>query len=165
MKFALALLCGLMVLLSVVSPVWAAECLYKCCEYGECYGKNFGPKGCLGDQLCCESCMQRKEDGGITNPVIGIFGTQHGNITITTLLATFLRLSLTIAGILLLFYLIWGGITWLTSGGEKAKMAQAKDRITNALAGLVLIVLVLVIIAIVNEVFKLNILQPEIPTP
>ena len=102
---------------------------------------------------------------GIINPVIGIFGTQPGNVTIAYLLALFLRLSLVAAGILLLAYFIWGGIQWLTSGGEEAKLRAAKDRLSNALVGLVLIALVLVVLAIINEVFGLNILRPELPTP
>lgn len=102
---------------------------------------------------------------GIINPVIGLFGTQAGELTIAYILATLLRLALVAAGILLLIYLTMGGIQWLTSGGEKTAVAAARDRITAAFIGLILIVLVLVIIDLINRIFGLDILHPTLPTP
>lgn len=102
---------------------------------------------------------------GIYNPVIGIFGRQAGELTIAYILATLLRLSLVAAGILLLFYLIMGGIQWLTSGGEKTAVAAARDKITNAFIGLIIIVLVIVVINLINIIFDLDILRPTLPTP
>ncbi len=103
--------------------------------------------------------------GGITNPVIGIFGTQPGNLTIAAILAAFLRLSLVAGGILLIFHLAWAGLNWLTAGADENKLRQSKDRINNALTGIFLLALVLVFIALINQILGLNILQPTLPTP
>ena len=101
----------------------------------------------------------------ITNPVIGIFGTQPGNITIAAILASFLRLALIGGGIMLIFHLTWAGLNWLTAGSDENKLRQAKDRINNSLMGIFLLALVLVIIALINEILGLNILKPTLPTP
>lgn len=46
-----------------------------------------------------------------------------------------LQLGLIVASILVLLYLLWGGIQWITSGGDKNALESAKNRITAALVG------------------------------
>ncbi len=46
---------------------------------------------------------------------------------------------LVFATILALFQILQGAVSWITSGGEKASLDSARDRITNALIGLVLV--------------------------
>ncbi len=175
MKKSIALLfyC-FMVSLLLASPVWAAICGegfnegFSCCDSDSCYGGNHGQQDCMPGKFCCESCTSPGGEGGITNPVIGLFGTQAGELTIAYILATLLRLALVVAGILLLLYIVVGGIQWLTSGGEKTALAAARDRITAAFIGLVLIVLVVVIIEFINQVLfkgEFDILRPTLPKP
>lgn len=161
-----------LVLLLFASPVWAAICGvgfnegFSCCDSDSCYGRNHGQQDCMPGKFCCESCTSPGEAGdGIINPVIGLFGTQAGELTIAYLLATFLRISLVAAGILLLIYLTMGGIQWLTSGGEKTAVAAARDRMTAAFIGLMIIVFVIVVINLINYIFGLDILHPTLPTP
>jgi hypothetical protein len=47
--------------------------------------------------------------------------------------------ALTIAGIITFIFLVWGGIEWITGGGDKQKTESAKNRITQALVGLTII--------------------------
>lgn len=54
-----------------------------------------------------------------------------------------------IAVVLALVYLIWGGIIWLTSGGDKEGVAGARNRIIAAIIGLILIFLSYVILNLV----------------
>jgi len=44
-----------------------------------------------------------------------------------------------LAAILVFFYLIWGGIEWITSGGDKGKTESARSKITSAVIGLIVI--------------------------
>jgi hypothetical protein len=46
---------------------------------------------------------------------------------------------MTIAALLLLMYLLWGGIEWITSGGDTSKVQKARDRMTQAVIGMVVI--------------------------
>lgn len=45
-----------------------------------------------------------------------------------------------VLGALLVFtYLIWGGIEWITSGGDKTKTEAARSKITAAVIGLIVL--------------------------
>ncbi|MGD9129406.1 MAG: hypothetical protein PVJ09_02890 [Candidatus Woesebacteria bacterium] len=50
-----------------------------------------------------------------------------------------LRIVMVIAALLVFAYLIWGGIEWITSGGDKGKTENARNKITQAVIGLVVI--------------------------
>lgn len=54
---------------------------------------------------------------------------------ITALVGTLLI----VAALLAFFYLILGGIQWITSGGDKAGMEAARNKITHAVVGLVIV--------------------------
>ena len=44
-----------------------------------------------------------------------------------------------IGALLVLLYLIWGGIEWITSGGDKGKVENARNKITQAIIGLIVL--------------------------
>ncbi|MBI3576532.1 hypothetical protein HY086_00645 [Candidatus Gottesmanbacteria bacterium] len=46
---------------------------------------------------------------------------------------------LVIAALLAFFFLILGGIQWITSGGDKTGMEAARNKITHAIVGLVIV--------------------------
>lgn len=61
----------------------------------------------------------------------------HFKITdIGTLVVNMVNAALIAASIASLVYLIWGGIDWITSGGDKTKYEEARNKITYALFGL-----------------------------
>ncbi len=55
------------------------------------------------------------------------------------LISTGVSVVIILSGILVFVYLVWGGIEWLTSGGDKGKTESARNRITAALVGLAII--------------------------
>lgn len=94
--------------------------------------------------------------GSITNPVIPEFelGTLIGNL---------IALGIIIAAILVLLYLVWGGIEWISSGGDKAGLESARNRITNAIIGLVLVVATWALMTLITTF--LGFPFPKIPIP
>lgn len=44
-----------------------------------------------------------------------------------------------LASLLLLMYLVWGGIEWITSGGDKGKTEGARNKITAAVVGIIIL--------------------------
>ena len=52
--------------------------------------------------------------------------------------------------LLALTFLIWGGIQWTTSGGDKQKIQQARLRITFAIVGLIVSFLAFFIVSAVG---------------
>jgi len=69
-----------------------------------------------------------------------------------------------VGGLAFLIYLLLGGLSWLTAGGDSAKVEKAQKQITNAIIGLAVILVSYAIILFIQEVLDINILQPEFPS-
>lgn len=73
-----------------------------------------------------------------------IFGTIAAPTGAPTDAGTFIggaiNIFLTIAGITMFIYLLWGAIDWITSGGEKEKISKAQGKLTNAIIGIIIVV-------------------------
>jgi hypothetical protein len=50
-----------------------------------------------------------------------------------------LNFVVVIAALLVFVYLLWGGIEWITSGGDKGKTESARNKITAAIIGLIVL--------------------------
>jgi len=57
----------------------------------------------------------------------------------SALISSLLSATLPIASIMLLAYLVWGGIEWINSGGDKSKIENAQKRMTQAVVGMVIL--------------------------
>lgn len=55
------------------------------------------------------------------------------------LLNAVLSFVMIIAALLVFMYLILGGIEWITSGGDKGKTESARNKITSAVIGLIVV--------------------------
>jgi hypothetical protein len=53
--------------------------------------------------------------------------------------------ALAIVGIIAVIYLLWGGITYITAGGDAEKAGKGRIAITNAIIGIIIIMLSFVI--------------------
>lgn len=86
-------------------------------------------------------------------------------ITIPQIVIFVLTLLVVVAVIAAIVFLIYGGIKWITSGGDKAAVESARNHIVAAIIGLVVIILAFVILSFVlqllgvnaNDIFNLNI--------
>ena len=56
-------------------------------------------------------------------------------ITIATLWQTIIL----VGGLAFLLYFLMGGITWITAGGDKGKLEEARSKITNGIIGLAIV--------------------------
>ena len=73
-----------------------------------------------------------------------------------------LNLVFGIGIIIALFYLVWGAFNWITSGGEKSKTADARNRIIAAVVGLILLAATWAILSIVLRVLGLGTVEQAI---
>ncbi len=72
---------------------------------------------------------------------------------------------LLIAFLLAFFYLILGGISWLTSGGDKAAVETARNKIIAAIIGLIIVAATWALFQLIGGAIGFNILGGfEIPT-
>lgn len=95
--------------------------------------------------------------GGITNPAIGNLGNDPSAASSgTTFEAYFITLwqaLISVGGLLVLVYFLWGGIEWISAGGDSGKVQKARDRITQAIIGLVVLVGAFAIITWISQIF------------
>ncbi len=71
---------------------------------------------------------------------------------------------LIVAVLIALFFLIFGGIRWITSGGDKAKVESARGTIIAAIIGLVIAFLAFFILSLALSFFGLSLTELELPT-
>ena len=85
---------------------------------------------------------------------------------IGSIISTIVQILLIGAVVVALFFLIWGGIKWITSGGDKAKVESARSTIIGAIIGLVIAFAAFMILTVVASLFGLEggILDLEIPS-
>lgn len=79
------------------------------------------------------------------------------------ILANVVTVVLIAAAIISLFFLIFGGIRWITSGGDKAKVEAARNTIVAAIIGLIIALLSFFIITIVLGFFGLSLSSLVLP--
>ncbi len=71
-----------------------------------------------------------------------VIGTQAGiggGADLFTIIGRIINVALGFVGIILLGLLLYAGYLWMTSGGDSAKIEQAKSYIRNAIIGLIII--------------------------
>ncbi len=78
-------------------------------------------------------------------------------------LSNFVLFLFIVAALIALFFLIWGGIKWILSGGDKGKVETARSTIIAALIGLVVTFLSFFLLQIVLGLFGINLSNLQIP--
>ncbi len=91
---------------------------------------------------------------------------EAGENFLAGLIANFLHFLLIGAGIAALFYLLLGGLQWITSGGDKAGVEAAREKITAAIIGLVVVAAAFAFVNLIAPILGLDFLQTlEISLP
>lgn len=62
-----------------------------------------------------------------------------------------IRIFFIIAGLIAILYLLLGAFAWITSGGNKESVDKARDKIQNALIGIILVFAVLAVVGLVEQ--------------
>ncbi len=76
--------------------------------------------------------------------------------TLADVISAIMSFVVPMAGVLLFFYLVWGGFNFLLSDGEPEKIQAGKDRIRAAIVGFFILIMSLLIVRLVSFVFKLG---------
>lgn len=115
--------------------------------------------GCTGLQMPIVRPAYAQQ---ICNPVLPWCGRPADSL-IGAFISNLISVALVIAGLLAFFYLVIGGIQWITSGGDKAGLEAARNRIIHAILGLIIVASTYAIILIVFQFIGLPF--PNIPLP
>jgi len=94
----------------------------------------------------------------LNNLLLGSGGTGF----FAALLPSLVRLAFVIGSVVFLFMFIMGAIQWITSGGDKTGLEGARGKITNALIGIILLLVSFAIIRLIEAFFSVNILELDI---
>ena len=98
----------------------------------------------------------------ITNPVLGALGKNTGVQYFQSLIPSAVGLVFVAGSIIFFFMLIWGAIQWIASGGDKGGLEEARNKITNALVGIVILFASFAIVKLIEAFFGIHILTLDI---
>jgi len=79
------------------------------------------------------------------------------DLTLGGLVSWAMTAILVVAAIAFFFMLILGGIRWILSGGDKANTESARNQVTAAIIGLIVVFGAYVVINFVSTVFGINV--------
>lgn len=83
-------------------------------------------------------------------------GNKFAGKNITDIVSAIIPYFFTIGGILLLLYLLWGGLELMVSRGDAKAAGSAKSKITNALIGFVIVFVAYWIIRAIGVLFNIK---------
>lgn len=87
------------------------------------------------------------------------------DVKIGDVISAVVGILLLISAILAFLYLIMGGIQWITSGGDKAGMEAARNRITAAIVGLIIVAASWAVMLLIGQFIGFDILKGNVPIP
>ena len=92
---------------------------------------------------------------------INIGSEVQSRVAVNSDLGTFISKSISavimVAAVATFIYMIYGGVEWVTSGGEKGKLEEARNRITNAILGLAIVAASWAIFRLIDYFFGIGI--------
>lgn len=81
-------------------------------------------------------------------------------VTIGTLWQTIII----VGGLAFILYFLWGALNWIMAGGEKGKIEDAKNKITQGLIGLAILAASFVVVKFLQSAVGLDLLNIVWPT-
>jgi len=94
---------------------------------------------------------------------LGEFAPATG-LKVENMISGAIGVVLALAGLSFFFILVFGGIQWILSGGDKAKTEAARNKITAALVGLVIVFSAWAIITLIDSLFGVNLMKLTLPS-
>ena len=124
--------------------------------------------GCDDNLVCVQKEGKVITDGTCQKPAstIQIDKPKQGFASLGNAISNFFTIALVVAIILVLIMLIVGAYEWITSGGDKEAVAKARNRIINALIGLVVLAVAFALAKLAGQITGFpDIFNLVLPTP
>ena len=86
----------------------------------------------------------------------GIKAVGNPNATPGNLVSNVILILYAVGGMAVLLFIVWGAFDWITSGGDKEKVAGARKKITNSLIGLAILSLAAFIVSLFGQVVGID---------
>ncbi len=85
-----------------------------------------------------------------------INSVKQAGSTFYNMLQAVITLVFTFAALAVLFFVVWGALEWIISGGDKESLAKAKKKITTALIGLLVLSLSFLLVTLVGKIVGID---------
>lgn len=96
----------------------------------------------------------------IINPVVTRFGSGTPGTAFANIIVTVWRTAITLGGLALLLMLLIGAFEWVSAGGDKGKIESARERITQGIIGMLVLMGTVAISVFIGNTFGINLLRP-----
>ncbi|MCL4360420.1 hypothetical protein M1555_04195 [Patescibacteria group bacterium] len=97
-------------------------------------------------------------------PIIGQGGSASGIRGAGIFISNLISIIFIVSFLLAFFFLLTGAISWITSGGDKTNLENARNRIIHSLMGLIIVAAAWAIMVLVGQFIGLDIRQLPIPS-
>ncbi len=87
-----------------------------------------------------------------------VTNTEAASKGVGSMIANVITLIFTFASVAVVLYFMWGAFEWITSGGDKEKVGNARKKMTTAIVGLLLLSLTFAIMGVISQITSVNIL-------
>jgi len=91
-------------------------------------------------------------------------GVEQGGKIVGGLLSGIIGLVFLLGFLLTLAYLLTGGMQWITSQGDKGALESARNKITHAIIGLIIVASAYAIFKLIGNFFGITFPNIKIPT-
>jgi len=118
--------------------------------------------------LVCSFALKAKAEDiklNLTYPTFGNININYpgGNQDLNQIIAWLYYFIIGISGFSAFFMFVWGGFQWSSSAGNPNVVAEAKDKLTSAALGVLIVLSAYLILQVVNpELTTLNLPQIQI---
>jgi hypothetical protein len=88
-----------------------------------------------------------------------------GLLSLGTILSRILIIIFFFAAVLAFLFIVLGGLQWIMAGGDKIAAGNARDRITSAVIGLIIVIAAFAIVVVITSALGVNIFSGTITLP
>lgn len=100
--------------------------------------------------------IAQKAFADVTIAVVAPGGIIPATTPLGDIISNLVKIAFVVASLLVLAMLIFGGIQWIISGGDKEAVGKARSRIIAALIGLAVLALTFLIINIIGNILGIG---------
>lgn len=99
-----------------------------------------------------------------SNPALGtVTFPSSFDLNANQILNNLVNVFIAVGGLIFFFMLLFGGIRFMTAGGDPKNSESARKTITNAIIGLLIVVSAFLVTTVLGELLGIEFLKPNIP--
>lgn len=73
-------------------------------------------------------------------------------------LSSMMGAAMVLAALIAFVFMLWGAVEWITSAGDRSKIESARNKISNAIIGLVVLAAVVAVFVVLQQFLELDVL-------